>query len=112
MNGTTPAILQFFDNWNQVIAQFWVQFAAFRSTVESVIHTLLVSAPQWGTTVITWVVQWIPGPIRLLFLFLLGTWLVGLVEDILEWFSVHHYHKSFINAYGKRVGGYWTRGPY
>lgn len=110
MQGVPGALIAFFEGWNDSLGQFWLSFTSFRTTAETVLTTLTSAAPVWGTTVITWVVQWVPVPIRLLFVFLLGTWVVGIIEAIVEWGTMHHYHKSFINAMGKRVAGFWTRG--
>lgn len=110
MSGVVGALQAFFQTWTDSLSQFWAVFAAFITGTSTALTTLNGSAPVWGTTIITWVVQWIPVPIRLLLVFLVGTWLIGIIEQVVSWASLSVYHPSFINATGKRIGGWWTHG--
>lgn len=110
MSVAAAALQAFFQTWTNSLSQFWAVFNAFITGCNTALATLNGSAPAWGTTIITWIVQWVPVPIRLLLVFLVGTWLIGIIEDVVKWASLGVYHPSFINSAGKRVGGWWTRG--
>ena len=110
MGGAASVLKVFFQSWTDSLARFWLAFDGFVTGASTVMTTLNSAAPVWGTTVITWVVQWIPVPIRLLLVFLVGTWLVGMLEGVIHWASLGVYHPSFVNSMGKKVGGWWTRG--
>jgi hypothetical protein len=110
MPGVVIALQTFFQGWTDSLSRFWLACDGFITGSGTVLTTLNGTAPVWGTTLITWVVQWVPVPVRLLLVFLVGTWVVGFVESVVEYFTLHVYHRSFINAMGKRVGGFWTRG--
>jgi hypothetical protein len=80
------------------------------TATDTTLSILNGTAPSWGSTLITWVVQWIPVPVRLLLLLLVSTFVVGIVEQVVSWASLTTYHPSFINSAGKRIGGWWTHG--
>jgi hypothetical protein len=110
MAGVVVALQAFFQGWTDSLSRFWLGFDAFITSSGTVLATLNGTAPVWGTTLIAWVVQWVPVPVRLLLVFLVGTWMIGIIEKVVSWASLGIYHPSFINAAGKKVGGWWTHG--
>ena len=88
MPSVVIALKSFFQGWTDSLSRFWLAFSAFITGSSTVLSTLNGTAPVWGTTVITWVVQWVPVPIRLLLVFLVGSWLIGMLEGIIHWASL------------------------
>ena len=57
MPSVVIALKSFFQGWTDSLSRFWLAFSAFITGSSTVLSTLNGTAPVWGTTVITWVVQ-------------------------------------------------------
>lgn len=110
MMPSVPAwITSFFGSWNAATGALWSSMTAFRSWGTTAIQSLWgVTVLSTGNSLITWVIQWLPVPIRYGILLMATIFIVSTLEQFIAWATLWKYHPSFLNSMGKRISGWWT----